>query len=202
MTTHEHEIEEDLRSMEPPPETTAAIKLTRADAVKLVAADMIAQAAGDVERCEVAVIKTRGAFRDTVIASARAVHGLTLTALLKAVGKDTDSLHSQCTYRVYDDGDDSGDTAQVVFSDHQQTYEARMRLAVDVQLSPMAKVLAGEWLTALLNLKAARARDLRVGAMKKEARDLLIKAVLDSCDEGIAVVTAVKVLAKALKKKA
>lgn len=189
-------------NMEPTQEATAAIKLTRADAVKLVAADMIAQAAGDVERCEAAVIKARDEFRAFVIETARAAYGLTLSSMLKAVGKDVDSLHSTCTYRIYEDGTDSGDTAQVVFTDHQMSYEARVGLRVDVPLSPMAKVLAGEWLTALLALKAARARDLRVGAMKKEARDLLIKAALAESEAGADVVEAIKALAKALKEKA
>ena len=188
--------------MEPTPEAKAAVKLTRADAVKLVSADMIAQCANDVEQCEAIVIKVRDEFRAIVIEAARAVHGMTLSSMLKAIGKDAESLHSTCNYRVYEDGDDSGDTAQVVFSDHQMTYEAGMRLAIDVPLSPMAKMMAGEWLTALLALKAARARDLRVGAMKKEARDLLIKAALAESEEGADVVEAVKVLAKALKGKA
>lgn len=189
-------------NMEPTPEAKDAIKLTRADAVKLVAADMIAQAAGDVERCEVAVIKARDAFRALVIASARAVHGMTLSSMLKAVGKDVDSLNSTCTYRIYENGTDSGDTAQVVFTDHQMSYEARIGLRVDVKLSPMALDLAGKWLANLLNLKAARARDLRVGAMKKEARDMLIKAAMDDTEEGTILVAAVKMLAKVLREKA
>ena len=200
MTTHKHEIEEAERSMEPPPETTAAIKLTRADAVKLVAADMIAQCANDVSKCEAEVIKARDEFRAFVIESARARYGTAISAALGAVGSDVP--YSMCNYRVYEDGSDSGDSAQVVFSDHQQTYEARLRMAVNVPLAPMACDLAGKWLTALLALKAARLRDLRVGAMKKEARDLLIKAALAESEEGMFLRAAVKVLAKALKGKA
>jgi hypothetical protein len=188
--------------MEPTPEATAAVKLTRADAVKLVSAEMIEQAAGAVERCEAQVIKARDEFRAFVIESARSVHGLSLTAALKAVGKDQASLHSRCTYRVYEDGTDSGRSAQVIFSDHQKTYEQRMHITVDVQLAPMALALAGKWLANLLNLKAARERDLRVGAMKKEARDMLIKTALDSSDEGAALVAAIKALAKMLREQA
>ena len=162
--------------MEPTPEAKDAIKLTRADAVKLVSAEMIEQAAGDVERCEAAAIEARGQFRKFVIEAARAVHGMTLSSMLKAVGKDTDALNSTCKYRIYEDGTDSGDTAQVVFTDHQMSYETRFSLRVDVKLSPMALDLACKWLANLMNLKSARARDLRVGAMKKEARDVLIKA--------------------------
>lgn len=188
--------------MEPTKEAKAAIKLTRADAVKLVAAEMIEQSAGAVERCEAKVIEARDRFRKFVIESARSVHGLALTAALKAVGKDAESLHSRCTYRVYEDGSDSGRSAQVVFSDHQQTYEQRMHITVDVQLQPMALDLAGKWLAALMNLKAAQERDVRVGAMKKEARDLLIKTAMDSSDEGTALVLAIKALAKMLREQA
>jgi hypothetical protein len=199
MTTHKHEIEE---SVDVPPEAVAAVKLTRADAVKLVAADMIVQCADDVERCEARVIEARDLFRQDVIRSAMSVHGLTLSSMLKAVGKDASSLNTTCTYRMYENGDDSGDTAQVVFADHQMSYEARASLRVDVPLSPRAKELAKHWLHALWALKAARSRDLRVGAMKKEARDLLIKSALAESEEGANVVEAVKALAKVLKEKA
>lgn len=182
-------------------ETKAAIKLTRADAVKLVAAEMIALAAHDVDSCADRVAYCADEFRAAVVRSARVAYYDPLEGALNAVGATVDSMHAMTTYRVYDDGSDSGTSAQVIFSDDQKTYEARMRIAVSIQLNAVALDLRRDWRTALYALKAARERDLRVGAMKKEAREVLIKAALDSSDEGIAVVGAIRSLAAMLKGK-
>ena len=182
-------------------ETKAAIKLTRADAVKLVAAEMIALAAGDVNACFARVEEYCDDFRTVVVDLAISEHNSMLSEALDAIGAGFSSLHGVTTYRVYDDGTDSGTSAQVIFSDDQKTYEARMRIAVSVQLDDSALELRRGWRTALYALKAARERDLRVGAMTKEAREVLIKAALDSSDEGIAVVAAIRSLAAMLKRK-
>jgi hypothetical protein len=186
--------------MEPKPEAISAIKLTRADAVKLVAAEMIEQCAGDVERCEAAVIECRDGFHSAVVARARDKHYRLLSDVLEAVGSKADALHGACGYRVYEE-DDDGPTAQVVFADHPQTYEARFRIAVSIRLSATELKMARTWQLALVALRAARERDLRVGAMKKEARDKLIKSALSGTLEGAAVVASVTALAKALREK-
>ena len=53
----------------------------------------------------------------------------------------------------------------------------------------------------LADLKNARERDLRVGAMKREARDALIKAALNESSEGQAVVDSIRALSAAMRGK-
>lgn len=176
-------------------ETKAAIKLTRADAVKLVATEMIEQCADDVSKAEQCVIACRDSFRAWACAVALQHHSDAVMSAMDAVGAEYETVHSTCTYRVYANGTDSGDTVQVIFSDHPQTFEARMRLALSIGLSADGVAHRASWLSALTDMVAAKARDLRVGSMKKEAREILIKSVLDSSDEGLALVNAVRALA-------
>jgi hypothetical protein len=184
-----------------PQEAVAAIKLTRADAVKLVAGEMIELAAHDVAACEQHVIYCRDKFYEHVIELVTAKYYDQLCGISQLIQRGIDDMHKRTTYRVYEDGSDSGTTAQVVFSDHQKTYEARFRIALDVELDDAALGLRLLWLGALTALKDARERDLRVGAMKKEARELLIKSALTDSPEGESVVAAIRALAKSLKGK-
>ena len=181
-----------------PKEAVAAVKLTRADAVKLVASEMIEQAAQDVAACERRVNAARAAFRSWAHAVALKQSDTALRAACDAVGSDFDMLTSACTFRVYDDGTDSGTVAQVVFSDHQASFEARLRLVVDVMLSGTGERLRDAWAAALVDLKNARERDQRMGAMKADAREALIKAALAG-EEGAAVVAAVRALAASIR---
>ncbi len=178
-----------------------AIKLTRADAVKLVAAEMIELAAHDVAACSKHVVYCRDKFRTHVIELASKQYHYGLTAIGDLIHCDMPSMHKTTTYRVYEDGSDSGTTAQVIFSDHQQTFEAQFRVALTVELDSSALQLRLRWLGALTALKDADRRDVRVGAMKKEARDLLIKGALTDSPEGESVVSAIKALAKSMKGK-
>lgn len=182
-----------------PQEAIKAVKFTRGDAVKMVAETMMEIAAQDVAGCEQAVIRARDAFRRAVCSQARRENDAVLAAVADAVGTSEDQLHATTTFRVYEDGSDSGDVAQVIFSDHQQTFEARSRLEVSVRMNEQCRQLANEWACRLSDAKLARERDLRVGAMKKDAREKLIKAALDSTDEGRAVVVAIRTLSAALK---
>jgi len=181
-------------------ETKGAVRLSRTDAVKLVAVAMGAIAAEDLAGCEQVVIRRRDAFRKYVVEQARVRFIPVLVPALEAIGGG--ELHGCCTFRVYEDGSDSGDTAQVVFSDHQQPYEAKFRISVSIPLNEQARYTRDEWQAALVDAAAARARDLRVGSMKREAREALIKAALNDTDEGRSVVSAVRVLAASLKAKA
>ncbi len=182
-----------------PKEAVAAIKLTRADAVKLVAGEMIELAAHDVAACSDHVVYCRDKFRAHVIKLASKKYYQELTAIGTPIHHNVAGMHKTTTYRVYEDGTDSGTMAQVIFSDHQKTYEARFRIALDVELDDAALGLRLLWLGALAALKDARERDLRVGAMKKEAREVLIKGALDSTPEGEAVKSSIRALAKSLK---
>lgn len=182
--------------------TKAAVKLTRTDAVKLVAAELSLLVAGGVSGCEARVIEAREAFRAWACAVALQCHSDAVMEALDAVGGEPEMVHSVCKYRVYADGSDSGDTVQVVVSDHQQSYEARMRLVLTIGMTPEGDRLRAAWLLAMVDLGAAQDRDLRVGAMNKEAREILIKSALDSSDEGVNVVKAIRALAAALKSKA
>ena len=181
-------------------ETKAAIKLTRADAVKLVASEMMIASAGDVSMCRDAVDYSQTRFYSYIVACGRSEFAPALSTLV-SVSAAVERMHAICTYRVYTDGSDSGSTAQVIFSDHQQTYEAAIRITVSVELDETAFGLRYDWLKALNLLQDARERDTRVGAMKKEAREVLIKSALDSSDEGAVVVKAIRALAKSLKDK-
>ncbi len=182
-----------------PKEAVAAIKLTRADAVKLVAGEMIELTAHDVEACSNHVVHCRDRFRAHVINLAVDEYYVALTAIGVPIHHNVAGMHKATTYRVYEDGSDSGTTAEVIFSDHQKTYDARFRVALNVKLDSVALNLRGLWAGALGALKDARERDVRVGAMKKEARELLIKAALDSSEEGKSLLAALKALAKSLK---
>lgn len=199
MTTRKHEIEESIQAMDVPPEATAAIKLTRADAVKMVATEMAEQCAGDADRWGLAVREAADRFWRWMVLRARTEKEHVLDAVRSAVGAA--EIHGHCTYRVYKDGSDSGDVAQVVFSDHQQSYEARFRVAVDVALDDRAFRFRDEWATALARLEEAHERDQRMGAMKKEAREALIKAALADTPAGQTVVDAIKSLAAVLRAK-
>lgn len=180
-------------------ETKGAVKLSRTDAVKLVAAAMIDIASQDLASCEKVVISRRDAFLKYVVEKARDKFNPALAPVLEAAGGG--ELHGICTFRVYEDGADSGDTAQVVFSNHQQPYEASFRISVSIPLDDLARGLRNEWQSALVKAKDARERDLRVGSMKREAREALIKAALNDTILGLGVITAVRVLAASLKAK-
>lgn len=182
-----------------PQEAVAATKLTRADAVKMVATEIAEQCSDDANRWGVAVQDACTKFRAYMIAAARIAYIKLLDEVTRSLG--TADILGACEYRVYQDGTDSGDVARVVFSDHQQTFEARFRIGVDLKLDGIAKVLRDDWKCALGCLKAAHERDMRVGAMKKEAREALIKAALADTVPGDAVVVAIKALAKYLKAK-
>lgn len=181
-------------------ETRKAIKLSRVDAVKLVTAEMMDLAASDLSLCRKAVDAARENFTGYVVSCARAEYGGMLNTL-KVVADRIRKMHAVCTYRVYTSGEDSGDTAEVVFSDHPQTYEARTRVTVTVELSARALELRSLWLSELEGLRDARDRDTRVGAMTSEARKILIQSALDSTDEGVAVIAAIRALAKVIKDK-
>lgn len=178
-----------------------AVKLTRADAVKMVATNIAELAAHDVAACEGHAIFCCSQFRKYVIELACDKYDTPLTAIGIPFHHNIAGMHKTTPYRVYEDGSDSGTTAQVVFADHQQTYEARFRIALTVELDAAALGLRLRWLGALQALRDARKRDLRMGAMKKEARDLLIKAALADTPEGEAVVASIRALAAALKAK-
>ncbi len=185
--------------MTTPAEAVAAIKLTRADAVKLVAGELRELYAGDVAECEKDAAIAARKFRDRVVLQARHENSDQMKEAADLVGVEEHELCKTCTYRVYEDGTDSGDVAQVVFSDHQQTFEAKLRVAVNVKLNAGLLDWRDDWTAALINLKNARERDLRAGAMKKEARDLLIKEALADRPEGHAVVAAIKALSLCIK---
>ena len=181
---------------------TETVKLSRTDAVALVAQQIADDAAGDVAKCERAVIAARTEFQDCVAGDALEEHCDLLERVASALHVDNVGLlNAQVIYRVYEDGENSGSVAQVVFADHPQTYEARGRLAVSVNLSPGASELRDAWAAALADLKNARERDLRVGAMKREARDALIKAALNESSEGQAVVDSIRALSAAMRGK-
>lgn len=188
-------------NIEVPKEAVDAVKLTRADAVKLVAAALTETVAQDVASCERRVEQARGEFRAWAVATALKSNDAVLSAAADAVGAELGDLSGTCTFRVYDDGTDSGDVAQVVFADHQATFEARLRIALNVRVDGEGARLRDAWAAALVDLKAAKERDTRAGAMSKDAREILIKSALDSSDEGRGVVAAVKALAASLKGK-
>jgi hypothetical protein len=181
---------------------TEAVKLSRTDAVALVAQQIADDAAGDVAKCERAVIAARDAFRLWATGAASSTYAEQLAMLAAVAGHaNPRKMHGNCTFRMYEDGTDSGDVAEVIFSDHQQTYEARCRMTVSVPIDAQGRELLTTWAEALADLKNARARDLRVGAMKREARDALIKAALNESSEGQAVVDSIKALAAAMRGK-
>ena len=180
----------------------AQLKLSRADAVALVAKQIAEDAADEVSKCERELIRARDRFRSYVGNLALSHYCETLERLADAVQlANVGDLHQHVPYNVYVDGTHSGDVAEVVFADHAQTYEARVRVALRVQLDDDAIEYRTDWLAAMVDLRNARERDLRVGAMKKEARDELIKAALDS-PEGAALLVAVKALSATMKGKA
>jgi len=183
-----------------PKEAVAAMKLNRADAVKLVAASMIELAANDVAACEAALIEARTEFFENAVAIVRSTHFQLLGEVCGDLGRTVESLHASCTYRVYAAGSDSGDTVEVVFSDCQQSFDSKFRIVLSAKLGTLSHA-RDRWLAAIMNLERAADRDLRVGAMSKEARDLLIKAALNDSDEGKAVVASIKALSASLKGK-
>jgi len=67
-----------------------------------------------------------------------------------------------------------------------------------VMLSGTGERLRDAWAAALVDLKNARERDQRMGAMKADAREALVKAALAG-EEGAAVVAAVRALAASIR---
>ena len=182
-------------------ETKAAIKLSRADAVKLVAVEMTALAALDVEACNTRVSECRARFRSwAVLCAVNSTNG-GLDAAMHMVGSGTVPIHGQCLHQLHMDESDGGNTTSVVFSDSPKTYDARFRAVIDIDILGEGEELRDAWATALADLKAAKERDQRITAMKKEAREVLIKAALDSSDEGATVVAAIRKLSASLKNK-
>lgn len=184
-----------------PQQAIDAIKFTRSDAMKMVSQTIQDIAATDLAGCEQAVIRARDAFRRAMCSQALRIYNEVLQEVADVFGKTAEELHATCTYQVYVDGTDSGTTAQVIFSDHQQSFEAKLRLEVTVQLNEAGRSLRNEWACRISDAMLARERDLRVGSMNKEAREKLIKAALDSTEEGVAVVAAIRTLSAALKAK-
>lgn len=172
--------------------TKGAVKLTRGDAVKLVAAELTSAYAGEVERAEELVQRARADFLRDVEARAYRENDAVLTPV---VGE---SPCTRAVYSVYPDGTDDGDQADVVFSDSPKSYEARNKVTVRV---PVDEDLLAAWHTAVQNRERAVERDTRAGAMTREARETLIKAALDELPEGGELVAAVKNLAKAIKER-
>lgn len=180
---------------------SGSVKLSRADAVKLVAAELQASASVDAEQAEQKVIDARRAFKRAVIGYARRRYELMLTDIATAVGSPM-GVHGNCIYNVYADGSNTGSVAEVVFADDERAYESKARVAVQVPLDDEAKRLRDDWLRAIRARDAAAGRDTRVGAMTKEARDQLIKAALSGSAEGQEVLRAVKALADKVRKDA
>jgi len=183
-----------------PEEAVAAVKLTRADAVKLVADQLAADCAGDVTAAEAAVAEARDLFRVWAVRVAVNSTNGGLDAVQAMVGSATLPMSWRCLYQL-NEGEDGGSTASVVFSDNQKTYDARYHAMIDVEIVGEGVQLRDAWARALTTLRTAQERDLRVGAMKKDARDALMKAALSGTAEGEAVVAAIKALSAALKVK-
>ena len=184
-----------------PEQAVAAIKLSRADAVKMVADQLAADCAGDVAARSRAVAEAQDTFRAWAVRTAVNSTNGGLDAAMAVVGSAALPMHGSCIYQL-NLNDDPGDTCTVVFSDCQKTYDARMKLSVSIPVDGIGADLRGNWYDALVDLKDARERDLRVGQMKKDAREALIKAALADSAEGEAVVAAIKALSAALKVKA
>jgi hypothetical protein len=102
MTTRKEDIDGFLESADVPPEAVAAIKLTRADAVKLVAGEMIELAAHDVAACSDHVIYCRDLFREHVIELAAKKYYQELTAIGLPIHHNVAGMCKTTTYRVYE----------------------------------------------------------------------------------------------------
>lgn len=180
-------------------ETTGAIKLTRADAVKLVVQELQEITQGELVEAEAALNDARDAFRTWAVGKAQYQAWDELEGAMRAVGSRDLSLNSLCNYQLFEDAADGGTVTDVVFTDRVGAYESRMRLTVTITIEDEGLELRTAWQNALTVRMAARCRDLRAGAMSVEARKVLIDSVLDASDEGRAVLAAVKALAAAIK---
>lgn len=182
-------------------ETTGAIKLTRADAVKLVAAELAQQCENELKRCQQEVYLARERFRQTAASIALKQDRETLSKAAELVGiQHVEKLTAKCTYHVYPESEvDAGDMAQVVFSDNSNSYETKMRLTCTVPIEGELAKLRAAWHDAIRARDRADERDGRASALTKEAREALVKAAMVDRPEGRAVVDAVKALAAAIK---
>lgn len=164
---------------------TTEVKLNRTDLTKLLASVMQAEAEQAVQAAEADVVAARDAFHAQVIRLARSDRADLLAHL------DGD-LTARCTYRIYEDGDEPlGDRASVIFSDGDQEYESDNRVTVRVVIDGKLVLLREQWEAAVSVLRAARARDTRVSAIKDDVRRDIIKAALDT-PEGAELLAAAK----------
>ncbi len=182
-------------------ETTGAIKLTRADAVKLVVQELQEITRGELAEAETALEAARTDFRDWAVNKAHYSAWDEVEGAMLAVGSQNLPLNGLCNYQVFENGADPGTVADVVFTDRVGAYESRMRLTVTITIEGEGLELRTAWQNALTARSSARYRDLRANALSVEARKVLIDSVLDSSEEGRNVLTAVRAMAAAVKGK-
>lgn len=178
-------------------ETRAAVKLTRADAVKLVVQELQEITRGGLVKAEAAAEDARDAFRDWAVGRAEYQAWDELKGAMRAVGSKDLPLNSLCNYQIFED--DPGTVADITFTDRAGQYESRMRMTITVDIEDEGLELRTAWRDALTARKAAMCRDLRASAMSVEARKVLIDSVLDSSEEGRSVLAAVRAMAAAVK---
>lgn len=176
------------------------VKLNRTDMVKKVAAEMQVAALRDVEECRAAVAKARREFRACAVQIAHAGNRDLLDRMAVAVCRPVESVHGRTNYNIHTD-EQPFDRVQVVFTDHEREYEGKLRLVIEVAVRADSDLmeLRGEWVRALEALAAAEARDTRMSAMNKDAREKLVKDSLESLPSGVRALAAFREFADELK---
>lgn len=171
-------------------------KITRADAVKLAAAELQATTKAWVDAAAARTAAAAVAFQQEACRHATSTHKYTTDRMLVSAARPASALVVECAYRA-EAGVACPAVVCVTFRDSPAEWDARARLVVEVPTAGLLQQLHDDWQLRMGEELAAVNRDVRVGAMTREAREGLIKGLLEATPEGLAVLAALKGLAGA-----
>lgn len=153
--------------------TEQAVKLNRTDVARLIALQVQDQLERDVVASIEAVQQQREAFERVATTAAHSLYRDLLRHATDAYGLLVGKVHYECTV-----DQPGGDCVQVTFSDSERGYDGRCFFTCNVPMDEEMTIARDAWHSALKVEAICRARDARMSALQKDARDEIIKAAL------------------------